>query len=306
MHYPARSPNLPPPNMSPARMRYPSLADLLAAQAKGYRHGPLAIVLAEDAVELDSTLAHLSQIGFRDLIVLAPAAVEIQDQTGVHIATYDVHADAAMPAAVNAVIDRVPEAWIHYCYNAEYLFFPFSKTRRIRELLEFHAGERREAMMTYVIDLYAGDLTAAPNGVSLTDSWFDRSGYYALSRKDPLHNWEPMDRQVDVFGGLRRRFEEHVAYDRRRIDRISLFRAKPGLRLRADYTLSDPEMNTYACAWHHNATAAVCSFRAAKALRANPGSRHAIRSFLWRDSTRFDWASDQLMAMGFIEPGQWF
>jgi hypothetical protein len=31
-------------------------------------------------------------------------------------------------------------------------------------------------MLTYVVDLYAGDLDAAPNAVSLSDAWLDRTG----------------------------------------------------------------------------------------------------------------------------------
>jgi hypothetical protein len=65
-------------------------------------------------------------------------------------------------------------------------------------------------------------------------------------------------------------------------------------------------LNTYACAWHHNLTAAVCSFRTAKALRANPGSRGAIPTFRWAKSVPFQWQSQQLMDLGLIEPGQWF
>ena len=73
-----------------------------------------------------------------------------------------------------------------------------------------------------------------------------------------------------------------------------------------DFTLNDEEMNTYSCRWHHNLTAAVCSFRTAKALRTNPGSRHAIPTFRWPNSVRFDWTSQQLMDLGLMEPGQWF
>lgn len=289
-------------------MPYPSLADLLTAKAKDLAKGPLALVLVEDEFEVRSTLAHLLKIGFRDVILLSPPGVELAAETAarVHVASHDVHAEDALPNAVNAVIDRLPGTWIHYCYNAEYLYYPFSNTRNVRELLAFHTEERRAAMMTYVIDLYAGDLSTAPNGVSLTDTWFDQLGYYALERKDPANNWQPKERQIEVYGGLRRRFEEHVAWERRRIDRISLFRAKPGLRLLPDLTLSDDEMNTYACAWHHNLTAAVCSFRAAKALCTNPGSRHAVQGVRWRNSIPFEWNDRQLLEHGFIEPGQWF
>jgi hypothetical protein len=289
-------------------MRYPSLAGLLNMHAAQLARGPISLVMAEDDVEIDSTIAHQLKCGFRDVILLAPQGVHVtpEHEERIHIVTHDVFAEAALPGAVNEMMDAVAGAWVHYCYNAEYLFFPFCETRRIRELLTFHTEERREAMLTYVVDIYAGDLGQHGNAVSLTDAWLDKSGYYALARKDAARNWEPKDRQLDFFGGLRWRFEEHIPFTRRKIDRISLFRAKPGLRLRPDFTLTDEEMNTFACPWHHNLTAAVCSFRTAKALRTNPGSRHAIQTFRWHNSTAFQWNSQQLMDLGLMEPGQWF
>ena len=65
-------------------------------------------------------------------------------------------------------------------------------------------------------------------------------------------------------------------------------------------------MNTFACPWHNNLTAAVASFRVAKALARNPGSRDEITSFAWRGSHPFRWNSQQLMELGLMEPGQWF
>jgi hypothetical protein len=289
-------------------MQHASIPDLLARAGASLATGPVAIVMAEDEVEVDSTLAHLAKIGFRDLILLAPEGITVapehEDRT--HIVTHDVFAEAALPSAVNAMMDSLSGTWVHACYNAEYLFFPFCETRRIRELLTFHTEERRSAMLTYVVDLYAGDLGQHPGAVALTDAWLDRSGYYALARQDPAQNWEPIERQVDCYGGLRWRFEEHIPWTRRRIDRVSIFRAQTGLRMAPDFTLSEAERNTYACPWHHNLTAAVCSFRTAKALRTNPGSRQAISTFRWRNSTPFQWHSQQLMDLGLMEPGQWF
>ena len=204
------------------------------------------------------------------------------------------------------MIEALPDLWMFYCYNGEYLFFPFCETRTVRDLLAFHTEERRDAMLTYVIDLYAGDLDRFPNSVSLENAHLDRSGYYALARQDPDNNWHPKERQLDFFGGLRWRFEEHVPWTRRKIDRISLFRSKRGLALRPDFTFTDEEYNTYACPWHNNLTAAVCSFRTAKALKSNPGSRWEIKTFRWRNSTEFRWHSQQLMDLGLMEPGQWF
>ncbi len=141
----------------------------------------------------------------------------------------------------------------------------------MRDLLAFHTEERREAMLAYVIDLYAGDLGRHGNAVSLDDALLDRSGYYALARKDEAKAWAPKERQLDFFGGLRWRFEEHIPWTRRKIDRIAIFKAKKGTEAAADFTFTEEELNTYACPWHNNLTAAVCSFRTAKALRTNPG-----------------------------------
>ncbi|MFN6977454.1 MAG: hypothetical protein ACK4OP_04985, partial [Gemmobacter sp.] len=261
-----------------------------------------------DMAGLSSTLAHLLRVGFRTIAALCPPELPIPVQFAqrIHRVGHDVYAEGALTGAVNAAIAAAPGAWFHYCYNAEYLFYPFAETRTIRDLVTFHAEERRDAMLTYVIDLYAADLERNPDAVSLREAMLDRSGYYALGRPDPANHNHPRERQLDFFGGLRWRFEEHVPPAKRRIDRIGLFRAQPGLVLRADHTFNIEEYNTYACPWHNNITAAICSFRTAKALRTNPGSRHAIRTFRWRNSVPFNWHSQQLMDLGLMEPGQWF
>lgn len=289
-------------------MRYESLTAYLDAAKAAPPKGPLALILAEDAVEVDTTLRHHLQTGFPTVILLAPDEIALPEKLESQITRirHDVHAENALPSALNRVIDALPDLWMFYCYNAEYLFFPFCETRTVRDLLAFHAEERRDAMLTYVIDLYAADLDRFPSAVSLENAHLDRSGYYALARQDPENDWHPKERQLDFFGGLRWRFEEHIPWTRRKIDRISLFRAKRGLTLRPDFTFSDEEYNTYACPWHNNLTAAVCSFRTAKALKANPGSRWDIPTFQWRNSTEFQWQSQQLMDLGLMEPGQWF
>jgi len=172
--------------------------------------------------------------------------------------------------------------------------------------VEFHAEERRDAMLANVVALHADDLEACPAAVSLDRAHLDRSGYYALARADAANHGHPKERQLDFYGGLRWRYEEHVPGAKRKIDRIPLFRAKKGLRIREDHTFNDEEYNTYACPWHHNITASICSFRTAKALKANPGSRYDIESFKWHNSAPFEWHSRQLLDLGLMEPGQWF
>lgn len=284
------------------------LARFLDRCARTLGPGPAALVFAEDEIEIGSTLRWLDGLGFRRVAVFLPDRFGLPDDLpesvlAVRHAPRDPGFDRIVTAVARAV---APGTWLHYCFNAEYLFFPFCETRRVGEMLAFHAEEKRAAMLTFVVDLYARDLARAPCAVARDDALLDRTGYFALARPDPARDGAPKDRQLDFHGGLRWRFEEHVPADRRRIDRVSLFRARPGLELRPDHTLSEEEMNTYACPWHHNLTAAVASFRAAKALRANPGSRDEIASFAWANSTPFEWSSRQLMDLGLMEPGQWF
>lgn len=287
---------------------FKTLQDFLAAKPAAFVKGPSAMIFAEDEVEIDSTLRHHHTAGFRSVVLFAPARFKIARDISAWVVRVD-H-DLTRQEPLHQVVTRAagiaPGAWLYYCYNGEYLIHPFCETRKVGEMLTFHAEERRAAMMTYVIDLYAGNLDEAPNAVSTGDAWLDKAGYYALTREDPRNGYAPKDRQLDFYGGLKWRFEEHVPYERRRIDRVSLFRAAPGLVMHPDFTFNEEEYNTFSCKWHHNLTAAVCSFRAAKALKRNPGSTYEINSFRWHNSTRFDWTSRQLMDLGLIEPGQWF
>ncbi len=289
-------------------MRYASLDNFLNDGQAALVKGPVAMIFAEDLVEVETTIVHHQMAGFKEVILFAPKALVLNKKLAeeIHRVDYETVADQATQKAVNAVIEAAHGLWLYYCYNGEFLFHPFCEDRTIGELLTFHSEERRDAVLTYVIDLYAENLDEHPDAVSLEHAWLDKSGYYALGRPDPDNNGHPKERQLDFFGGLRWRFEEHIPPSRRKIDRISLFRAKKGLRLRPDHTFNDEEYNTYACPWHNNITTAIVSFRTAKALKSNAGSTFDIYSFKWHNSTEFKWNSQQLMDLGLMEPGQWF
>lgn len=288
-------------------MDHASLAAFLETAGSVLARSPLGVVLIEDLVEVDGTIRHQLAAGFRSVLAFAPPDWRVpEDLAGaVHRIPFDMRGPDALTRALNPLIAACPETtWLHYCYNAEYLLYPFCETRNVRELLAFHAEERRDAMLTYVVDLYAPDLGANPDAVNLPEAMLDRSGYFALARKGP--SGQALERQYDFFGGLRWRFEEHIPDNRRKIDRIGLFRAQKGLQLRPDHTFNIEEYNTFACPWHHNLTAAIASFRVAKALKTNAGSTFDIPSFRWYNSVPFGWNSQQLMDLGLMEPGQWF
>jgi len=266
------------------------------------------LIFVEDDIEVATTLRHHLQSGFKAVVALMPDAFDLPSdiKSKVHRIPFDCGQVDSVFGAVNRVIAAAqPGCWLYYCYNAEFLFFPFCETRSVAEMLVFHTEERRASMLTYVIDLYAGDLAKHPNAVSLENAFLDKSGYYAQARWDDKAGG-PRERQLDFFGGVRWRHEEHIPWTSRKIDRIALFQAKPGLTLLSNHTFDDQEYNTYACPWHHNLTAAICSFRTAKALKRNPGSHFSIETFRWHNSTPFEWHSRQLLDLGLMEPGQWF
>ncbi|KAB6717052.1 MULTISPECIES: hypothetical protein [Roseobacteraceae] len=287
-------------------MRYDSLDTFLSDGKEALIKGPVAMVFAEDLVEVDTTLRHHITLGFKAVLLFAPDELTLPEglELQIHRIRYATRAPNMLTQAVNRLIAAAPGIWMYYCYNAEYLFFPFCETRSITDMLTFHTEERRGGMLTYVVDLYAGDLHDAPNAVSLEDACLDKSGYYALGRMDTAGH--PKERQLDFFGGLRWRFEEHIPANRRHIDRIAIFKAKKGLTLSETHLFSEEEYNTYACPWHHNLTATIVSFRTAKALKTNSGSTYDIDSFRWHNSTEFEWHSQQLLDLGLMEPGQWF
>jgi len=288
-------------------MNYQSLDDFLKTGTAALAKGPVALIFVEDDVEVATTLRHHLQCGFASVLALMPDAFMLPEDVAqqVHRIPFDCGPRGVVFDAVNQVNKAAPGIWLYYCYNAEFLFYPFCETRSVGEMLTFHTEERRDAMLTYVVDLYANDLSFCPNAVSLDQAFLDKSGYYALARNDPSTG-HPRERQLDFFGGLRWRYEEHIPKASRKIDRISLFRSAPGLKLLPDNTFVDQEYNTYACPWHHNLTAAICSFRTAKALKRNPGSTFEISTFRWHNSTPFEWHSRQLLDLGLMEPGQWF
>lgn len=282
----------------------PSLQDFLSGRPACLRKGPIALILAEDRAALAETLDHHLRLGFRHILLASPEPIA-QDDARVTNVVWDTRRAAAHVEAVNMLVRAVPEGtWLYYCFSAEFLFYPFCDSRSVSELLSFHADERRSAMLSYVIDLYAPDLGRWPDAVAIEGAMFDRTGYCALARHDDLGHVR--ERQLDFHGGLRWRFEEHLPKDRLRIDRIALFRAAQGLQVTADHRFNIQEYNTYSCGWHHNLTAAIASFRVAKALATNPGSRDRIDGFVWRNSQPFTWQPQQLMDLGLMEPGQWF
>jgi hypothetical protein len=186
-------------------MRYASLDEFLRTAGAVLGAGPAALIFVEDNVEVERTIRHHAGLGFRRVVVFGPADFAMpEDLAGAaHFVPWEMGPDEATERAVNRVIEAAPGAWLYYCYNAEFLFFPFCETRSVGEMLAFHEGERREAMLTYVVDLYATDLAAHPNGVAPDAAWLDRAGYFAhRPRLDEVHRRRAEEARDEEVGGL--------------------------------------------------------------------------------------------------------
>ncbi|MBB5516961.1 hypothetical protein FHS89_003005 [Rubricella aquisinus] len=280
------------------------LHSIILGAVSSLPQGPVAILFAEDPSEIAGTIAHHQKLGFDAILLIGDdlGVLPAFDAEVRHLPVLVRNRDHVVEM-LNLLIPALAGRWIYWGFNAEYLFFPFCESRSIKDLTAFMEEERRSSVFTSAIDLYAGDLYRATNAVDPSDAYLDRSGYYSFQR---YRDGQPLDRQFNIFGGLGWRFEEFVPWERRRIDRVSLFKARSDLTICTDLLLSDDEMNTVSSKWHHNITCAVMSFRVAKSLKRNPGSTFEIANFTWRQSERFSWTSTQLMELGFIEPGQWF
>ena len=283
-------------------MDIPSLETFLKTNsAPELPDGPVAMIFVEDEVGVGSSIRHHARLGFENILLLGRD--ELNLPVDCQQLCHRIECDLPVEAAVNKIIEAYAGRWIYYCYNAEYLHFPFCENRSIEELIAFVQEERRQATFTYVVDLYADDLEANLLGYSLESAQLDSSGYYALTR---LRDGEVMERQLNIYGGLKWRFEEHLPRLKRRIDRVCLFEAQKGLQMDADFLFNIEEYNTFECPWHNSTSVAICSFRTAKYLKSNPGSTFEIDTFKWSKSEKFHWNSRQLMDLGLMEPGQWF
>ena len=54
-------------------MQYSNLKTMIAAEQAALAKGPIAVVMVEDDIEVDTTLRHHQQMGFPVVIALMPA-----------------------------------------------------------------------------------------------------------------------------------------------------------------------------------------------------------------------------------------
>ncbi|WP_138466812.1 hypothetical protein [Poseidonocella sp. HB161398] len=260
-------------------MHFPSYSRLLRALRPALRRGPVALVMAEDALLAAETAAWAAAAGIACRLALGPAEPPAGDWTGT--APFDAHHPAALAVAANALIRAAPGSWILPLRNGERPVWPHGDSRPLPDLFAFLEDERRPVLGGVVLDSYpAGDGWAA-----------DLEGY---SEEDGA-----------IHGGLRERIGPACPAAGRRIDRALAFRARPGLALDAAGRLNDPGLDRRHGAWHRSPAGALVSPRVWAWLEAQPD--HDCRSLprVWAGSLPLDGTARQLADHGFLEPGQW-
>ena len=141
-------------------MDYPSLDEFFKSGKHHFKKGPIALIFAEDDVELVSTISHHINLGFTNTILFAKSkpALPIDAKDKLVFICHDLFNSPEVDIIINKINTLAVNQWIYYYYNAEYLFFPFCETRSVAELLNFHSEELRDSMLTFVVDIYTKNL----------------------------------------------------------------------------------------------------------------------------------------------------
>ena len=277
----------------------------LAQSAMPSQTGPVAVVFAETAKGLHQTVKDCLAVGFSAVLVIDRTHREVSF-SGLEMVrhikcSFQNPADLAL--ILNTLMPVLAGRWVYYGYCEEFLFFPFRDTRDVRDLTAFLENERRESAFGVAFDLYPQGFEGLTAEGLPEPLYFDAAGYFHKPRFDGP---DPVDRQIEVFGGLKWRMREHIPWDDLPAQRQCLFLAHARHKLRPDLRFEEAEMNTSHCPWHKSPTIAIASLRTARGLAHNPGSRAKVSKFLAPQSEEFNWTSKELMACGLMQPGQWF
>lgn len=280
-------------------MNFPSLDAYLAGPRPGaLPPGPLAVVLAETRYLLPETVARMEGLGAAGVLVIgADTEGLFSGESAPDTAVADILAPGAAAAALNRVIGAFHGRWIAWCYNAEFLFFPWCESRTLTDITTFLGEERRRILYCYALDLYADPLPERGTPPDAAELQFDATGYHAFPKEDG---------RLDIYGALGWRFEGMVPHAQQHVGRASVFRADRGIEIGPEMRFDAVDYASVSCEWHHNPTGAVMSLRRARALMTNPGFAGVRDRLVWAGSRRFEWSSAQLLELGMIEPGQWF
>ena len=110
-------------------MQYRSLDHFISDSKAVLSKGPIALIMVEDAIEIETTLRHHQQLGFATVVAFMPAsfalARDVAESKGVLRVDYDMDREGALENAVNAVIEAAPGAMALYLLQRRISVLPF-------------------------------------------------------------------------------------------------------------------------------------------------------------------------------------
>ena len=293
-------------------------AELMRAAPPGpiallFCDGPfLAAASADWAVRRGATL--LLACGEEEGVARAIAAADLAGARAQALAA-PAYGRAAAAATLETVAGPAAGRWILPLFNGEFPAFPWWESRSLADLAAFQEGERRAGVGGFVADMFAEGLAEAaeaedPDWAPPPEALFDLGGMFALT--GPPERWEAPgapDARPEaprLYGGIGWRMQERLKTPPPRLDRTAFFKARADLRFDETFRTGDPAMDGLSGPWHRSPTMAVMSFRAARALYADPDVAAAPPDLAWSGARPWRWSSAELLDAGAMEPGQWF
>ncbi len=247
-------------------------------------------------------------------------------------ALLDLSADGALAEALAGASDCVvwrprqgrsapgrAESWANYlrfrhaadrwCLSVrvcDFLVFPRCETRAIRSLTDFLEAEHRDHAFGLVVDMYGemhGEAAAgAPEDPFAALPFFDPIGYQTAEPAE--------DGTTRVSGGvLRRTLFRTVPRHAPRLDCIPLVRWRRHFSyVDGTRSLQPSRLNRAHAPWHGSPTVCLLRFAllAATVDEENTGREKLRGQELRTNASRRYRSSDDLVACGLLNPGQWF
>lgn len=266
-----------------------------------------ALVINESDLALLETVEHLKRIGFTRIVIAG--LTQVNPLAPDDIPYIPLAPDTDLADLLSKISSALVGQWFHFCFNGEFLHFPFSETRTIDDFCGFLGEERRASAQTIIVDLYSEYLRDAPNVIKPDQAFFDAAPYYYEEISDlTLEDAEEEEvaQALDIYGGLRWRHSEYFPEDRQILNRAALIKGQKGVLLNPDLTFADLNLRSLACPWHRSPTTAMTSFRALRYLYAKPSARSNIDRMTWSHAQPSKGDGQQLSELGFFEYGQWF
>ena len=120
-------------------MDYASLDDFFKSGKHHLQKGPIALIFAEDDVELASTILHHSKLGFTKIIIFTKAMPTLPSEFKNNLVS--VYVDLFNSPEISVIINKInilaSSQWVYFCYNAECLFFPILRNPLGCRIIEF-------------------------------------------------------------------------------------------------------------------------------------------------------------------------